>query len=597
MKKQFIELGLVGLIGLLTAGFLTINSGNSGLPDWQPWSRPGHQAGPVPAGNKAVTPPPNSTGGNTAAPNQAAYQVASGSRQATTKTAAAAEKYVTIDNRLYPLRIYKTLLTPNDPSAAQWWVGNATLNQAWDTPPGNRDTLLAVIDTGFGLGHEEFSGRWYANPGESGPATAESPSTLNCTDRGLPLSAACNLIDDNHDTVIDNETGPATYQNPSRLNCTAQGRPLTGDCNRRDDDGNGYVDDVTGWDFANYDNSVQAGELNPSGSGTTHGTRVTGIAAATGNNGKGLAGVDWHTKILPVQALDDDSVGDTRGVGRAILYAASRGADVISISLGSDLPDDYVRQAIQTAIAGGSVVVAAAGNTACDCMVYPANYPEVVGVGALNGNSQRASFSSWGANLDIMAPGTQMTSATWTAGNPASAYVSGINGTSFATPLVSGLLTRLLSLQPNAKPLQLIAALTENTNRLGLPATPSKDTSLGYGTVDGAKVTSRMTTAQAPTQLYAFSLISKGNLPDPSIPREISGPYQPIECLAGSIGSTPVYELLKGENRFYSISNMEVAAATAAGYSANPFIQACLLQPHDTPANVRMLNIFREFGN
>lgn len=507
-----------------------------------------------------------------------------------------AEKYVVIDNIVYPLRVYKTMLTPNDPSVSQWWVDNARLKETWDTPVGSNPTLLAVIDTGFGLGHEEFADRWYTNSGESGTATAENPSTLNCTDRSLAISASCNLIDDDGDGTVDNETGSAIYENPSRLNCTAQSKPLTKDCNRIDDDGNGYVDDVRGWDFINFDNSVQAGELNPSGSGTTHGTSVAGVAAATGNNAKGIAGVDWNTKILPIQALDDDSYGDTRSVGRSILYAAAQGADVISISLGSDLPDDYVQQAVQTAIAAGSVVVAASGNDGCDCMVYPARYPEVVAVGALHSTNLPASFNSWGTNLDILAPGTGITTTTWTSTNQTSAYVSGVNGTSFATPLVSGILTRILSHQPTATPLQLIAALTENTNRMSLSSTTPHSTTLGHGKVDGLKVTQRMTTAKSPVQLYAFGPISKGDFHRLTASEIING--QVVQgCETGTVGTTMMYDLTKTASRFFSISKSEVNKAQKAGYSAATFAYACMQQPHDTASAIRTIDLFNEFRN
>lgn len=506
-----------------------------------------------------------------------------------------AERYVTIDNKLYPLRTYKPLLVPNDPSASQWWVSNAKLDQTWDIPPGSHQTLLAVIDTGFGLKHEEFADRWYINPGESGAAASEQPSARNCADRGLTLDASCNLIDDDSDGTVDNEIGAVTYQNPSRLNCSDQAKPLAKDCNRVDDDGNGYVDDVTGWDFANNDNAPQAGELNPAGSGTTHGTRVAGIAAATGNNGKGLAGVDWQTKILPIQALDDDSYGDTRGVGRAIYYAAARGADVISLSLGSELPDEYVREAIRAATAAGSVVVAASGNDGCDCIAYPANYPEVVAVGALHTDSQPASFSSYGSGLDILAPGTQMTTANWTSSNPTSAYSSGVNGTSFAAPLVSGLLTRILSLRPNATPLQLIAALTENTNRLTLAAGTAHSSQLGYGTADGFKATSRMTTARTAVQSYGLSPASLGNRLSPAQPAEVAGNYIVQLCEPGALGTTPLYELTKSGSQFFSISPTEVWLAGRAGYQSQFFARICLQQPHDRPDTIRNIQLYKEF--
>jgi hypothetical protein len=506
-------------------------------------------------------------------------------------------KTVTIDGQQYPLRNYTPLATPNDPSASQWWITNTQLNQAWDTPAGNNETILAVIDTGFGLKHEEFANRWYQSPGESGAATTEAPSTYNCTGRGLAISASCNLIDEDSDGIVDNETGSATYENPSRLNCSDQQKPLTKDCNRIDDDGNSLTDDVTGWDFANNDNSTQAGELNPSGSGTTHGTQTAGAAAATGNNAKGIAGVDWHTKVLPIQALDDDSYGDTLGVGRAIAYATSQHVDVINLSLGSTFPDSYVREMIAQAIAAGIVVVAAAGNTSCDCMVYPANYPEVVAVGALNSSSQLASFSSYGTNLDILAPGTQITAPTWSAANPAAAYASNLAGTSFSTPIVSGLITRLLSSQPNMTPLQLIAAVTENTNRLALPASVSRTAQLGYGSLNGYKATNRITTPRNSTFAYNYSPVSKGGYLTPATPMEVTGTYAVQACADGQLGTTPLYEMSKAGSSFWTISQSEVWQAVDAGYATQLFAEACLSQPLDTVDASRNVDLFKEFRN
>lgn len=513
------------------------------------------------------------------------------------KKSSAGTKTVRINDTEYPVRTYKPLAMPNDPSASQWWVTQSRLDQSWDVPGGSAQTVLAVIDSGFALSHEEFTDRWYTNSGESGAAGIEAPSTLNCTDRALPLSMSCNLIDDDSDGEVDNETGTATYQNPSRLNCTALGRAIDKACNRIDDDANGYVDDYSGWDFVNYDNAPLAGELNPAGNGTTHGTKVAGIAAATGNNGKGIAGVDWRTKILPLQALDDDSYGDTLSVGRSIRYAIDQGADVISISLGSELPDDFVREAVQAALAEGIVVVAAAGNDGCECMLYPANYPEVFAVGALNNSSQAAGFSSYGRNLDILAPGTGMTSPTWQSANRTAAYAGGLNGTSFAAPFIGGMLTRLKSAQPAATPAQLIAALTENVNRLGLSASVNRDVQYGFGTVDALKAADRMFTPSTGQLPYAFTPISKGNTLNPSAPSEPVNGALIYACSAGTVGSTPVYELTKGASNFFSLSEAEKEQAVKLGYTSSFLAYACHGQPHDNNTVMHNLNIFHEFRN
>ncbi len=218
-------------------------------------------------------------------------------------------------------------------------------------------------------------------PGETGPTTSEAASDLNCTGRGLPISKACNNIDDDQDGINDNETGATTVENPSFLNCSARGLSLNKNCNRIDDDANGFIDDSNGWDFDSGDPSVQAGERDPASASAFHGTSTAGTAAATANNGKGIAGVSWGAKILPLQALGDTGNGNTLSVARAVRYAADQGVNVINLSLGNSQEDSYLRSAIQYAIGKGAVVVASAGNDGCDCVIYPARYKEVVAVG------------------------------------------------------------------------------------------------------------------------------------------------------------------------------------------------------------------------
>ncbi|MGH8464014.1 MAG: S8 family peptidase, partial [Pseudomonas sp.] len=243
------------------------------------------------------------------------------------------------------------------------------------------------------------------------------------------------------------------------------------------------------------------------------------------------------------------------------------------------------------------VVVAASGNDGCDCMVYPARYPEVVSVGALATNNQRASFTSYGTSLDILAPGTSITSASWTASNQTTAYSSNLQGTSMATPLVSGLLTRLLSQRPTATPLQLIAGLTENTNRLTLAATVPRTTLLGYGSVDATKATGRFATAQSLPYAYSFTPVSKGATLAPNSPAEVFSGYLVQNCSAEQPGSTPLYELTRAGSTFFTVSQVEVWQAEAAGYQPRLFAEVCLQQPHDTPGAIRSLDLFREFRN
>jgi len=481
----------------------------------------------------------------------------------------------------YPLRTYTTQALPNDPAANQWWTTNTKLPELWDQTTGSADTVLAIIDTGFALQHEEFQGRWHENSAEKGIGFSEQPSKLNCSDRSLALNLSCNLIDDDFDGIVDNESGPTTVENPSQLNCTDQGRPLDKSCNMIDDDGNGLIDDWRGWDFMNFDNSVQAGDINPSGNGVRHGSYVTGIAAANANNNVGIAGVNWRTRILPIQALSDDGSGTSISVARSIRYAVARGANVISLSLGGTYPDSYIRQAVQEAITAGVIVVAATGNDGCECVSYPANYPEVVAVGALNQNNERASFSSYGENVDIVAPGTQLYTASWSQNNQTSAYASGIAGTSLATPIVSGLLAILVGEYPELSSNEIIAIITENTNRLSIPTVTTHSAFLGYGGIDTVRSFSRPLLAQSPSMRYGLSFSDTPRL---------------HACEENYFGSSRLYRLSKNAIVQFSADPIEIYQKQQQGYSAQLFTYACRSLAVDKPETVRLLQLYSEFS-
>lgn len=507
----------------------------------------------------------------------------------------AEKSFMAIHDKTYPLRTYQMLALPNDPQVSQWWVSSSGLDAAWSIAAGPYQTVLAVIDSGFALAHEEFSDRWYQNADEVGVASTESSSRLNCSDRALALDYSCNLVDDDVDGTVDNELGAAPYENPSQLNCTARGIALNKSCNLIDDDGNGYADDTRGWDMINQDSSVQAGQLSPSGSGTTHGTMVAGVAAATGNNGKGIAGVNWSTKILPIQALDDDGYGNTKSVGDAIFYAVDRGVDVINISLGTEFHDDYVREAVETATAAGITVVASSGNDGCDCIVYPARYPEVVAVGALDVTGNRAGFSSWGTGIDIAAPGASMTLPSWSSANPNTRYVSGAAGTSFSSPLIAGALALAKSHQQAARPLHLISALRETANRSSLPSGQIRDSYVGYGKASVSSLRERMTAARHTAHAYAFSPIASGGYFSGAM-YEAAGSYAVQDCGAAA-ASMPVYELKNASTSFFSVSEVETRRASQLGFSTSLFAHACMRQPQDTVDSVRMIDLLREFRN
>lgn len=487
------------------------------------------------------------------------------------------------------LRTYKPLATPNDPYATQWWTTQTGLPQLWDMPAGSAVTI-AIIDTGFALQHEEFSGRWATNSGEIGATNSQAASVRNCTDRNVPLNRSCNLIDDNFDGVVDNEIGATNRQNPSQLNCTDQNVPLNKSCNRLDDDNNGYADDVTGWDFVNYDSNVQAGETNPAGSGTSHGTEVAGIAAANSNNSAGIAGVNPYAKLLPIQALNDDSYGNTVTVADAVRYAADRGAQVISLSLGTDEEDPYLRSAVQYAIDHGSVVVAASGNDGCDCISYPARYPEVLSVGSFGSSGNASSFSNFGAELDILAPGEGMRAPTWLSTNGISAYDAYVSGTSFATPYMSGLLAYAKSQRPSATWAELTHMVLGSADHSGLTNGSPLSTRLGSGYVRASGVATRLQNSGGLSQKYYFGPLTTGTVLD-------SKRIYQCQTELGDFPTAPVYELRRGQDVQYTINKLRVVRDQASGWSVRQLWIGCVDLPGNTAPYNRLLSIPAELQN
>lgn len=495
----------------------------------------------------------------------------------------------------YPLRSYEALSIPNDPNANQWWVQNIDLDEAWDIPEGNNPTTIAIIDTGYALKHQEFTGRWYQNNGEKGATVSESASDLNCTDQSIALTKACNNIDDDSDGINDNESGATSNQNVSFLNCTDSNQSLDKSCNRIDDDNNGYIDDLTGWDFINGDSSVQAGETNPNESNASHGSYVAGVAAANSNNNVGLAGVSSNSTILPIQALADTGSGHTLSVARSVDYAADKGADIISLSLGTDLSDAYLQDSILNAISKGSVVVAASGNNGCNCVSYPANYEEVVAVGASNSSNNPYSFSNYGANLDVLAPGAGFYTTKWSVANQNSDYASNIAGTSLATPVVSGLLARMRSYAPNASTTELIAAMTENTLRTGL-TTAHADTR-GFGIVKAYSSVARLLSPYTPPVTYEFSPVSSGETLGIETTKDVHK-VRSYDCgTYGEFGTSPLYQITSSDTKYFTSSYAERAASLNAGSSSQFLARVCILQTHDRPQLLRIINPLIEFRN
>lgn len=208
--------------------------------------------------------------------------------------------------------------------------------------------------------------------------------------------------------------------------------------------------------------------------GVGHGTHCSGIIAASEGNGKGVVGVAPDAKIYSVKVFSDDgSFAYSSGILSAAQECVANGADIISMSLGGPLPNIFEIWGFRQLLEENNVItVAAAGNSGNGLWSFPASYPGVVSVGALDKNKTIAEFSQYNRQVDIAAPGVDILS-TFPMKAPCiicekKGYKYGtISGTSMATPHVAGVFALLKSFKPNATPAELVEALLQSAEDLG----------------------------------------------------------------------------------------------------------------------------------
>lgn len=287
---------------------------------------------------------------------------------------------------VYEEQIYEAALLPNDPRFNEQiglntgaWPLDINAPEAWERTTGSSNTVIAIIDGGVDLTHEDLRDKLWTHPSQG---------------------------------------------------------------------------DVHGWDFV-----LDA----PARIGIDHGTHVAGIAAAAGNNGVGVAGVDWGARIMSVRVLSTSGVGRESDIIAGINYAVGNGANVINMSIVGPSTQALV-DAVENAYASGVVVVAAAGNSGADTARFrplPAcadvgGVNMVLGVGALDEEGVPARFSNYGPCVDVSAPGEDILST------KVDDRYGTMKGTSMSSPFVAGVAGLYLSLHPNASPAEVISAVTEN---------------------------------------------------------------------------------------------------------------------------------------
>ncbi len=330
-----------------------------------------------------------------------------------------------------PNHLSQLHIEPNDPLFPQQFHYVVSNPQAWNYSTGSPLVVVGVVDSGCLIDHPDLQANIWVNPGE------------------IP------------DDGIDN-------------------------------DGNGYIDDYNGWDFSDapeladtavgdyleQDNDVEDENF--------HGTHVAGIIGASGNNGIGVSGTAWNVKIMPIRAgfrtttgqgflQDDDAAA-------SLIYAADNGCNVVNMSWGDPEYSPIIGDACEYAFSRGVTLVASAGNDPGPYLSFPAKLSSVISVGAVNRSGNIAGFSSYGMDMDLVAPGELVLSTYKT--DVGEQYFEQ-SGTSMSSPFVAGAAALLLSLHPGLSPSDVRARLLTSTDDRG---TPGFDMYYGHGILNTRKL-------------------------------------------------------------------------------------------------------------
>jgi subtilisin family serine protease len=229
-----------------------------------------------------------------------------------------------------------------------------------------------------------------------------------------------------------------------------------------------------------------------------HGSAVTAVGVAQGNDEWGIAGAAWNVGVMPVK-ISDDGNSDTITLAAAIEYAVDKGADVINVSFATPPgtgPGETLRDAIEYALKKGVAIVAAAGNDG-GLVSYPAAIDGVIAVGATTSEDVRWTKSEHGSNtgagLDMVAPGSHILS--YYPGS-SSLFSDGWSGTSLSCPLVAGVVALMLSVDSSLTPAEISDILASSAEDLG---TSGWDAEFGFGIVDAQAAVARAASSIPPT--------------------------------------------------------------------------------------------------
>lgn len=408
------------------------------------------------------------------------------------------------------------------------------------------DTRIAWIEPNFYQDWQKlfipndprFGNQWHLHNTGQGGGTIDADSDLpEAWDviQGGSADYTIAIIDDG---VVTNHPDLTVWVNPGEV---------AGD--GIDNDGNGWVDDVHGWNFVSNNN--QSGTTSSS---DVHGTAVAGVAAAKGNNGIGVAGASYGSKVLSARIFEGSSVASDANIASALYYSAGRkangngtwkAADVLNNSWGGGASSTVINTALAWGTTSGrqgkgAPIFVASGNefgAVSEPALQSLNIPGVFAVGAINNRGEKSNYSNFGASIDIVTPSNDTRSgylAIDTTDRPGSAgydpsdYTgtgsNGFGGTSSATPLASGIaaltMARADQLGVTLTPAQLRSYLRSNTDIVGSSAyslTTGRNNNMGWGRLNAASAVSNLGNAEisvmsASAELFnSSSTINFGN--------------------------------------------------------------------------------------
>jgi serine protease len=251
---------------------------------------------------------------------------------------------------------------------------------------------------------------------------------------------------------------------------------------------------VGGYDFVNNDFHPN----DEGGDGFGHGTFVAGVIAQSTNNGLGVAGMAFSSSIMPIRVCTYEGLCPVAYVADGIRWAVDHGADVINISLGGPTGSQVEQDAVEYAYNNGAVIIASSGNEADETsfdgdVSYPARYEQVLAVGATRYDETRSYYSNYGPNLDVVAPGGDVT-----VDQNGDGYGDGIlqntfngnvkefsywfaQGTSFSAPHASALAAMLVSKGLRDNPGVVFDVIRFSARDVGQTG---RDNTYGYGIID-----------------------------------------------------------------------------------------------------------------